>query len=360
MLKLDRIGPRVWVCLTLVTVIAVSGAMYGAPAVARPSPRVAVLKPEWHLASDDIIWAFAGQRYVLMTSLASSGNGSNSNRLLDEQTGQGRYVSRPGCEAALLGGPWLLFDCYPQTPRIALYRISTGQWVTLQPPPGGGRPWAVGADWIQYNTDESPYQFVFQSITTGRLRTLHAWHAGGRTVPNLDSPTLSRKLCPAVRVPDAWDYGGSTEGPGDVSFFGGFALTQGTARPSAAYATKSFLQRCGSRLHRTLAWAGRSAATGNAHAIMSALGSTDQSDPQGIFLPSLRPFKIAVRSFLATTSFPQQYNSAESYELFVTARRIYLMAPYPAPGCGNHPDVPCPPMPAQLWYAPTPKQPPTR
>jgi hypothetical protein len=228
--------------------------------------------------------------------------------------------------------------------------------VTIQPPPGEGRPWAVGADWIQYNTGKSPYQFLFQSISTGQSRTLRAFRAGGRAVPDLDSPRLRRKLCPALRVPDAWDYGGATEGPGDVSFLGGFALTQGTTRPAPGLTTKTFLQRCGTHLHRALPWAARFASTGNAHAIMSSPGSTDLQNPEGIFLPSLQPFRIAVRSFLSTTSFPEQYNSAESYALFLSARRMYLMAPYPAPGCGNHPDFPCPPMPAQLWYAPIPRQ----
>jgi hypothetical protein len=165
-----------------------------------------------------------------------------------------------------------------------------------------------------------------------------------------------------LHVPDAWDYSGEGEGPGDIGFLGTFALVQGTTQPTASggFTTTTYLERCGTQLHTTLPWAGRFGTTGSAHAIMLASGSSNEADPYGILLPSLQPFSVAVGSFLATTSFPEQNNNAEPYELFLTARRMYLMAPYPPLGCGNHPDYPCPPTPAQLWYAPTPKPSPKR
>lgn len=205
-----------------------------------------------------------------------------------------------------------------------------------------------------------PLPIVFQNIGSGAEQTLTGWLPGGSIVPDLDSRTLGRPLCPHLRVPDAWNYTGETQGPGDLTFFGGFALARGTTRPTApgGITTATYLERCGTHLHIKTPWQssrGSSDIAGNQDAIVSVPGSA--SNPTGLFLPSLQRFSINVESFLATTSFHLEYNAVESYQLFLTKHRMYLMAPYPAPGCGNHPADPCPPTPAQLWLAPAPGPP---
>jgi hypothetical protein len=271
-----------------------------------------------------------------------------SGTLLDEQTGKRTVLRRANCRAIAIGGPWILFDCYPHTPRIQLYRIATGHWqpvdVSIQ-----SSPVFVGADWIQLHVTSGPSAYAFYNIGTGRERTLDAWHRGGRTIPDLNSPALARILCEPLRVPDAWNDTGEAEWPGTVTFDGSFAVAQGTTRPDATgrFSEFAYLERCGTHLHRWIAGMGPGAPlVGNPHAII-----WEPSEPgpnpnlQGMFLPASTGFTVNTRNLIGDNQ----------YRIFLTTRTLYVLTPSPPPSCPGHES--CTPQPKQLWAAPSPTPP---
>lgn len=132
---------------------------------------------------------------------------------------------------------------------------------------------------------------------------------------------------------------------------------QGTTQPTASggFQTSNVLERCGSRRQIPLPRASPYDSTANGQALMVSNGSSDEADPFGIFLPSLHPFRVAVRKFMASQ--PYEWTDPRAYELALTDKWMYLLGPLPpADPCGNHPEDPCPPTPVELWSAPAPKE----
>jgi hypothetical protein len=184
--------------------------------------------------------------------------------LVDERTGRRDQVARSGCEGLLAGGPWLLFYCHSTTaPSYALYSMPRHRMVrTGMSATGGMNPVAIGSDWIQYFVVATG-GYVFENVTTQRLRSLLAWRAGGTTVPDLNSRSLARKLCAPLRVPADWTpYARWSNYPfneklhaGTVTLLGGSTILTGTSHPdsSGAYHDVSYAQRCGTRHRQSLA-----------------------------------------------------------------------------------------------------------
>ncbi|HJS95100.1 MAG TPA: hypothetical protein VJ741_12620 [Solirubrobacteraceae bacterium] len=227
--------------------------------------------------------------------------------LIDEQTGRRIRVILPGgCRSGgtfspVLGSSWLLAECGHR--RVDLYSLSSDEWRGMTLPgtcrneesrAGGCVPLAVGTDWIEYDKERSARlgdRFIFQKLDTGALR---GNPTGPRTLPDLDSPVLAQPVCAPLRVPRH----------GTLTFDGRYAV--------AAGATGTFIERCGSRLHLPVPFL--TVATGPG-AIVWLPSPT--SAVSGVFLPSLRRFKIAPPP-----------GDAYAVDVEVSLRHIYItMAP---------------------------------
>jgi hypothetical protein len=220
------------------------------------------LKPSWnHVA--DASGVLVSPRYVFVANpVGEDGSFTPGGALIDEQTGNKRSIvplaeSGLSCgQASAIGGSWLAFVCklasranQPAKNQIELYRIPTRQWRSV-PDALGGPVLGVGADWIEIWVPEPnvPHpQFAFQNIFSGKTQTLAGWQPGGQVIPDLNSPSLGQRLCAPVRVPDVW-YTNGEDWPGTVSFFGRYAVVGGTTRAEKAF---GYLERCGTRMHRT-------------------------------------------------------------------------------------------------------------
>ncbi len=211
-------------------------------------------------------------RYVFLSDAFST---TGPGMLIDELTGARFTLSQPGCSAVGFGGPWLLFNC--GNPSM-LYRLATKTWETVANP-DAGYPIAVGTYWIEYVYNPcagmehcEPQQVdEFQNLQTGR--PAGSFRLGPTTVLDLNSRTLTSRLCSPVRVP----RGGEV-----MSFYGRFAvvLAAGPAGRAVPY-----LERCGSRLHQRLA---AIPVTGTSRMLIW----TSPGQLSGLLLPSLRRFVI--------------------------------------------------------------------
>jgi hypothetical protein len=192
----------------------------------------------FRLVGSYLYYAQADSHYLLM-------GGPGGVSLIDPRTGRTIAFDQSthgGCTPDLLGGPWLLADCYSEL-RLGLFSVATGAWHTVSRHPGM-RPVGVGSDWIEYvvvHTCRADCQLTyrFENVWTGRFRKL-AYREGATTIPNLDSPRLAGRLCTPLRVP---------RGPGALTFLGRFAIAQTGRRNDGV---RDFLKRCGSRLHIAL------------------------------------------------------------------------------------------------------------
>jgi hypothetical protein len=191
----------------------------------------------------------------------------------------------PDPNGFLFGGGWLVEDC--ATSRLDLYSLAAGSWSSIEiaagcqrfdPGPGSAcEPYAVGADWIEYDESSTQFgdRFVFQNIASGILRPDPA---NSRTLADLSSPGLAHRLCNPLVTPR---YGG-----GLIGLTGRMVLVN-----SGAGAT---LERCGSRLHEVLPFdAGFSYDTWSKSDTSAILFTSDVGPVlNGIFVPSLRPFRV--------------------------------------------------------------------
>jgi hypothetical protein len=162
-----------------------------------------------------------------------------------------------------------------------------------------------GAHWIEWQTVPCRYctpTYQFQNIDTGRVQTLPAWRPGGRTIPDLDSRSLARPLCPPLTVPRGVAQPFGRPPPGALAFYGSFAVAG------------NVLERCGSRLKLSIGKHNYPGIRANARAVVWAQ-SPNSHGLSGLFLPSLRRFVIA-----GTPS-----TSPYDYGFAISSSRLYVI-----------------------------------
>lgn len=309
-----------------------SGLVVPVQGSARTQPSRPVVAPVHFRLAGSANYVVSDGRYVLLNDVNDSGS-----TLIDAQTGKRTYIS--GCRGYLLGGPWLLSYC-PEKSQLdlELYGLSSGHRQVVQTGVVG-YPTAVGAYWIEFHQSSSG-AYVFQNIQTGQVRTLAAWRPGGRTIPDLNSPSLTRKVCTPLAVPHEWTsyarWSTERDVAGGLTFEGKFAIAEGTNHPdsSGAYTQQTYVERCGSRLHKRLlpGWEALpndplEPLVANSHAVL--WGGEYSQTLNGVALPSLRSIKIPVPS-----------DVIEPYVVALSSRTLYLL------DYDN-----------QLWTAPSPQTP---
>lgn len=266
----------------------------------------------------------ASGQFVFLTQA-----GTNKGVLIDESTGRSTEVSREGCDPVSMGGPWLLFRC--SETELALYRMATNKWRTLNITHAaqldcptqfcGSAP--VGAHWIRLSGQEcdpdsdpgppcAPPRVAFQSIDTGRAEQDPA-RPGGRVIADLNSPKLVRRLCSPLRVPKFFDSLSETTGAGPIDLHGPFAIATTVPLIYGQPAAQYFLEQCGSKLRKRIARATRSfvrVPVANEHMV---LWQKDSQALTGLFLPSMRPFTIAIPAKAQGFMFPLVISGGQLY-----------------------------------------------
>ncbi len=284
---------RLWSAVVLAVVVLVTA---GIAVASTPSTRAAgaTFDPRWRVISHGGV--STNGRYTLVAATRPKAAGT----LIDEDTGRRTVVLLPrGCgrpidSTPMLGDSWLLADC--ARGRLGLYSLAGHRWrsvaiaLSCRHFRGSCQPYAVGTDWIEYDefNVHSGDRFAFQSIATGALRRIPT---DAKTLPDLDSPALARRICNPLRVPSE----------GTVVFDGRFAIV---TAPEG-----TFLERCGTRLHLVLsAWPEVATAPGVILGLPSPMRAL-----RGIFLPSLRSFTVA----------PPR--GADMADLELSARHMYIV-----------------------------------
>ena len=226
--------------------------------------------------------------------------------LLDERTGTGITIYRPGCGvsggsgvrvANPLGGSWLMLNCGTnQVPKPTLYSIARKTWTTVAVSPSlyqphctlndsdcGAFPIAVGSRWIEF--DITCYHcgdtYVFENLRTGAVRRDPT---AARVIPDLNAPNVASGVCAPLSVPQIPTYGQPIWGA--LTFYGSFAIATGQTIA---------LEKCGSRLHRAIdpnLWP----MSADSHAAVWATAHGDGLD--GITYATLHGFHIRMPSGL--------------------------------------------------------------
>jgi hypothetical protein len=211
--------------------------------------------------------------------------------LLDDRTGK-RIVMPPNCDAGVVGVPWVALYCGESSQWYGLYNIRTRKLTRFpcealcQQDYYYSNIRAVGATWLEVQVEPhqpcgdgvhytcGPTTYVYYNIRTGKPRFPSV---GQSTIVDLNSPTLTRQICPPLLGPS-------------LAFYGSFAVAE---EPSGIY-----VERCGSHLKMPLVLAPYAGTLlGNTRAVAFC---SELSQPQsGIFLPSLRRFTFALPSGLA-------------------------------------------------------------
>ncbi len=307
--------PRRWAVLRAMLVTALVCLAGWPVAAAAAAPPALVFHPSFQRLG------FTGfdvdGRYTLLSTSVQGEVGV----VFDELTGARSVVSLPtDCpvpdNGPLLGGGWLLEDC--TTSRVDLYSLAAQTWRQVTVASGCSRfnagtgsscvPDAIGSDWIEYDESSEHFgdRFVFQPIDGGPPRRDPA---NARTIVDLSSPRLARRLCTPLSVPK----------DGEVTLDGAFGVVGGPAG--------TFLERCGRRLHLAL---------GPAVTVQSARGLIAWSPAghslEGVLLPSLRRFRVIL---------PWR-RRALILDAQISDRRIYLEV------------VPVSADQGQVWSAPLP------
>jgi hypothetical protein len=295
-----RVGTGMVVCL-LVGAVAVTAAS------ARPW-----LKFRVHFTALPYVGVSTNGPYTLFDTTVQGEVGV----VLDELTGKRTTVwlpadcPEPDSDNLMLGGGWLLEDC--TSSRVDLYSLAGNFWrpvpiapscVNFRQGPGSScTPYAVGADWIDYDESSTRFgdQSVFQNIASGTLRRDPA---NRRTLADLSSPTLAHRVCPPLRVPAEGSM---------IGLRGRFVL--------AVNGRGVVVERCGSRFHLALPFLDGSLidtwSASDARAIVE-----DGALPgvlNGIFVPSMQRFSVSAR-------IPLRVRDA-SIEL-ASDRHLYLLIP---------------------------------
>jgi hypothetical protein len=324
-----------------------------------------VIRPRFHFVADATgLWA--GSRYAVAMGPASPI--VEYVTLIDDQTGQIKTISRPGCGQLGVGFspldlPWIPFDCNPRPggggfasgPAWELYSPASGQWQPVSPSPGIAGSCsapdcsyglqAAGSYWLQFSEQTCPggnYHAcyganLFQNIQTGELRQDPS---SATTTVDLDAPNLTETPCRPLTVPAIFGPYGTGPGLGSLAFYGSFALAIGT---DTKFDDEIYLERCGTHLHRRVGAVTPYAAglTGaNAHEVVWLA----HPGPflSALTLPGLRPFTIRLPERLlgntCASPTPDYYGDCVS-QIALTKHRLYLLTAS---------------SPEQLWVAPDP------
>lgn len=203
--------------------------------------------------------------------------------LLDERSGRRTLVLVPGdCRHPVgsqefIGDSWLVADCAQRT--LGLYSLRAHRWRSLavrglcRRQPRSCSATAIGSRWVEYDrsTLRTGDTFLFQDIATGVVRRDPTT---SRVLPNLDSPTLARRVCAPVRVPS----------DGTLAFQGRVVLV-------THYQGNVYLQECGTRLHELAGSSVSGAAIGPDAVIYNA---GPHGPLRGVSLPGLQRFQVAL------------------------------------------------------------------
>lgn len=225
--------------------------------------------------------------------------------LINELTGHRTRVMLPaGCPSPVggeedLGDTWLVVAC-PRS-SVSLYALATGLWRTMALPAVCGHhdgttctPAAVGTNWIKY--DEASVnlgdRWLFQNVVTGAVRNDPT---NAHTLPDLDSPLLTKPVCAPLRVPSA-------RSQSTLQFEGRFAILTTN--------TGIFLEHCATHLHRLLTDSAPWATAARAEVVWI---SRPTRPFDGIFLPGRRRFTVSPPS------------GANMFDVVIGARHIYVV-----------------------------------
>lgn len=252
------------------------------------------LKPHLRRLRYDLgIYPMTSGDYALLS--INTHNPASVYLVIDDKTHRQTRVTAPsGCQmwgSAPFAAPWIVFACVQGNP-FRLYNVASHRWRALDcgvacENIGLAAPEAFGRDWMEVNEEAycdpratpCPSTTAFVSLPDGHVGT---FHPAARHILDLNSPTLSRKVCAPLSMPPS---GGSLE------FIGRFAV-ETTAKGDM------YLEKCGSHLHRLLNAAlpnSGNFVTANSHAVVtcSAPGYGSRNPPSkysGVFLPSLKRF----------------------------------------------------------------------
>ena len=212
------------------TVVALAA---GPPsAAARRGPLV--LHPRLHLIAQHVDTVMTSGRYAVLVRF-----GEGANAILFNDVAKTRKVVGNCVSPFVVGWPWL-GGCGGPNDDL-LYDLRNGGYVPIAPCAcgfSGDGAFLIGKDWLW--TDVSPCTPVcspqFQNLITGEVRT---WSPSATELPDLNSPSLARAVCPPLTFPPSWD--GQLFPP--LTFYGPFAL--------GVDGGGAFVQRCGSHIqHR--------------------------------------------------------------------------------------------------------------
>lgn len=248
-----------------------------------------------------------------------------------------------------LGESLVVFTCRGSTPVPAeflgstpkVYSIQTGNWTTVNYAAESSAwcgplnscllyPSQAGANWLAYiGNDECEAHCYplppppFQNVYTSQLASPHT---NASTLVDLDSPSLTRRICRPLNYPSSLLAAAYGDVSYDSVFYGRFGVFRG---PHAT----TYLQRCGSKSHMRLP---ETPEAGNS---TSLLWQNYQDAPRngyprslaGVFLPSEKPFQIPV---------PISFRKIGLELTVLSQHTLYVET--------NHGDV---------WAAPAPRQP---
>ncbi len=281
-------GPR----RVLAVLVALSAIWVAVPAVARAAGAPVVVHLKYRLVARGVFSPSVSGAYVGFSQYPS--HGPERFVLINDRTGR-RIVMPRGCDGGVVGVVWVALYCGDLTgpafsPFYGLYNIQKRRLrrfpcdAVCQQDYDNANLVAVGARWleVQLQPNQScgdgvhyscgPTTDVYYNVRTGEPRVPSV---GQSTIVNLNSPTLTRRLCPPLIGPLWW-------------FDGRFAVAQET--------NGVFLERCGSDLNKPLIVATTYAGIVLANTEAVAFCSDSRTEQSGIFLPSLRSFRFTVNA----------------------------------------------------------------
>jgi hypothetical protein len=290
--------------LVFLVVLAVTGGSLAGASVLGHNLRrrvPVVLRPTWHrVAPARAVDVAVSGRYVFI------GGGTGLGAVIDEETGKRLVLTPPsGClfddggslHRSLLGGSWVVATCNPPPlgPGYELYSIPNRKWMSFNPdmtkmcaldaecatgdPDCPASYLAIGERWIEFvitcGYHSYPSTGALEQIKGGQVRgDPPAVTPGGNQILDLNSPTLTQTLCSPLRMPSA----------GTIVPDGRFALDE-------EFNNNTYLERCGSSLHRPIGDPGPRVTTISSHAVLWSPGVI-RNEIVGLFLPSLQRLEL--------------------------------------------------------------------
>jgi hypothetical protein len=361
------------------------GAFFGAASAAgRARSHPLILHPVFHrsVTTGRVNYAWTGRPYVFVaTPFGRNGKLVPRQRgiAINELTGKRRSVLAPdGCdEGDGIGAGQLLFNC--GLSGLEVYSLSSGSLRAVAVSPKlvnfetpcdpansdlewecGIEPVGIGADWLEFHklcgghcfdTGYPPDTYVFENTRTGEVR---ADPSGGTSYADLSSPNLARRLCSPVTVPEVapayFDSAGAPHSaPGSIASDGNFAIaTGGRIDAASGIPFRSYLERCGTRLHQLVGpatgvepdhappdqyragWCVAPACgpTANSHAVVWEPGNEARSRCQGLqlnglYLPDRHRFTLCVPVAASLASFSEVVLSSRTLFVLNTKGQLW-------------------------------------